>query len=219
MPAANEAAIPSAWGDLFAPQPQQFGGGGGGAERADGAGGMMAAAVMARQHPFGNLALDLKPCLEGEHEAAAVDGAEATTAKLLRHHQRRRQRRHGGMGQQAIDMGGIVRHLRVVPVVRMTSGGEHTRGHRRRRASAAGRQQQGVGSPALLDRLVDKNMHRVFRRSRQHHAERVDHAAPADAQSLGRKVVVADGLDKGDGLRRDGGLRNCHGANSFSWKS
>ena len=76
MPAAKLAAMPERVSELVARQAQQLRGRDAGTERADGAARMMAAAIVARLHPFGDLAFDLEADLEGEHDLAAVHVAE-----------------------------------------------------------------------------------------------------------------------------------------------
>ena len=100
------------------------------------------------------------------------------------------------MREQAVDVRWIVRDLRVVPIMRMARRAQHAGGDCCGRLVGAARQQQRVFPPALLQRVINQDMHGMFGAARNHHAQRIDHAALADAQSLCGQIVIGNLLDE-----------------------
>jgi hypothetical protein len=136
-------------------------------------------------------------------------------AEALGHDEGGRQRRNGRMREQPVDMGGIVRDLRVVPVMRMAGRAPDTGGQRRRHAGAPGRRQRRIGPSALFERVSDEDLDRMLAAAGEIEAERIDDAASPDPQRLGRQVGIGGGLDEAESLAGDVAGGCAHGS-SFS---
>jgi hypothetical protein len=74
-------------------------------------------------------------------------------------------------------MGGIVRDLGVVPVMRMAGGAPDPGCECGRHAPRAGCRQWRIGPPALFEGVSDEDFDRMLATAREIEAERIDDAA------------------------------------------
>ena len=106
------------------------------------------------------------------------------------------------MRQQAVDVRGVVADLGVVPVVGVAGGAEHAGSERGGDLGLAGGDDERLRLAAGLDRIGGEQLHGRLEAAGEIEPQRVDHAAPADAQRLGGQVLVLHGLDEACARRR-----------------
>jgi hypothetical protein len=85
------------------------------------------------------------------------------------------------VGEQAVDVFGIVADLGVIPVVGVSGGAEYAGGERGRHLGLSGREDVRVGPPAGVDGFRRKQLDGGFQSAREIKADGVNHAAAADA--------------------------------------